>query len=128
MIEHEALVARQRREEGINGGGHALDLDQHPAGVVANEPGKSRGARQAVDVGAKADALDGAANAHAGAPPAGRVGRGRGGAQASSPLASSSSHSAWYALAWASWIRGMCSERVTTTWSASSSAAITPPS
>ena len=32
------------------------------------------------------------------------------------------------ALPWASWIRGMCSERVTTTWSASPSWATRPPS
>ena len=40
----------------------------------------------------------------------------------------SSSSSVWYALACASWMRGMCSERTTITWSASASAAIRPPS
>ena len=39
-------------------------------------------------------------------------------------VSSTSSRSTWYALAWASWIRGMCWERVTTTWSARPSAAI----
>src|SRR5918911_730775 len=42
--------------------------------------------------------------------------------------ASTSSRRAWYALAWAPWIRGMCSDRVTTTWSASRSDATRPPS
>ncbi len=40
----------------------------------------------------------------------------------------SSSTSVWYALACASWIRGMCSERTMTTWSANDSDAIRPPS
>ena len=39
-----------------------------------------------------------------------------------------SSRSTWYALACASWIRGMCSEATTITWSASCSAAMRPPS
>ncbi len=74
-------------------------------------------------VGAEADALHRALDAAVDA--RGRTHRARG---REVMLASSSSNSTCHALACASWMRGMCSERVTTTWSASASAAIRPPS
>ena len=112
-----ALDARQRRrlghqprEEAIDRLGRRLDLDHHAARVVQDMARHAELAGQPVDVRAEADALDGSLDARADA------------AQATS------SRSTWYALAWASWMRGMCSERVTTTCSASRSEATRPPS
>ena len=109
----------QARQERVHRRARALHLGDDAAGVVEDEAGEAELPGQPVDVGAKAHALDGAVHAH---PRPAAVPDGR--AQAHP----TSSRSAWYALAWASWMRGMCSERVTTTWSASSSAAIRPPS
>ena len=92
-----------------------LDLDDHAARVVQHVPGHPQLVRQPVHVGPEAHALDGALDR---AP-------GRGSRPLPHPT---SSRSTWYALACASWMRGMCSERVTTTWSASPSAATRPPS
>ena len=94
-------------------------LGQDAVGVVEHEASQPELAGHSVDVGAKSDALHGAADAHSGPAPVpdGRL-----------QAHPTSSRSAWYALAWASWMRGMCSERVTTTWSARPSCAMRPPS
>ena len=110
------LDRRQRRrllgqpaQEAVDRALAALDLDEHAALVVEDEAREVELGREAVHERAEAHALDRALDP---------------GADAPHPT---SSCSTWYALAWASWIRGMCSERVTITWSASSSAATRPP-
>ena len=108
-------LARQPGQEALDRVRRALDLEQHPALVVADPAAEPLVARQPVHVRAEADALDRAL--HAGAHPA-----------HDGPSTATRLRKAWYALACASWIRGMCSERVTTTWSASRSAATRPPS
>ena len=70
--------------------------------VVEHEPGERELPGEPVDIGTEPDALHGAGHPH----PQPRAG---------DDVHPTSSSSAWYALAWASWIRGMCSERVTTT-------------
>ena len=95
----------------------ALHLDQHSALVVQHEAGQPQLAGEPVHVGPEPHALHHPLHAGAHAP--------RG---AHAPVRSSSSRSTCQALACASWMRGMCSERVTTTWSASLSAATRPPS
>ena len=119
-----SLHLRQRRrlrreapDEGVERRPLPLHLDQHPALVVQDEPGQPELTRQAVDVGPEAHALH--HPLHAGAHAT---------ARAHLPARSISSLSTCHALACASWIRGMCSERVTTTWSASRSEATRPPS
>jgi len=101
-------------EELVHLAGIALYLEQHAAGVVEHVAGEAELAREPVHVGPEADALDGPLDPRPGAA-----------AQGTHPT---SARSAWYALACASWIRGMCSERVTITWSARPSAPIRPPS
>ena len=83
-------------------------------GVVEDVTPQRELAGQPVDVWAEADALYGAGHAHSRA--------------ATDDIHPTSSTSAWYALAWASWMRGMCSERVITTWSANPSDPTRPPS
>ncbi len=111
-------LAGQPLEEALDGGPLRLDLDHHAAGVVENEAGEAEVAGQAVDVGAEAHPLDRPLHPHAHAAQAGAHGVAR----------SMSSLTTCQALAWASWMRGMCSERVMTTTSARPSAAIRPPS
>src|SRR6185436_12364625 len=94
------------------------DLDHDAARVVADPAGEPQLAREAVGVRAEADALHDAGDADADALP-------RDDAHAA---ASTSSRSTCQALACASWMRGMCSERVTIATSARSSATIRPPS
>ena len=110
-------LRREAPDEGVERRLVPLHFDQHPALVVQDEPGQPELTRQAVDVGPEAHALH--HSLHAGAHAT---------ARAHLPARSISSLSTCHALACASWIRGMCSERVTTTWSASPSAATRPPS
>jgi hypothetical protein len=112
-------VARQPRQKLPHRALAPLHLHQDAVRVVEHEPPESELPGQAIDVRAKSDALNGPVNAHLSA----AAGRHRG--RRAHPT---SSRSAWYALACASWMRGMCSERVTITWSASASPAIRPPS
>ena len=100
-------------EEPLHAGGRPLDLDLHAALVVEHVAGEPLLAGQSVDVGPEPHALDDTVHAHA---------------RASNAQSSISSRRTCHALACASWIRGMCSERVTTTWSASRSSATRPPS
>ena len=111
----------QPREERVDVGGGSLDVDHDAALVVADAASEVQLAGEAVHERAEADPLDGSLDA-AGDPAA--LARGGGGAHSSS----TSSRRTCQALAWASWMRGMCSERVTTTWSARRSEAIRPPS
>ena len=111
-------VGGQALQEAVDRRAVGLDLDDHPAGVVEHEAGEAEVAGQAVHVGPEADPLHRPLHAHADPPQAGAHGVGR----------STSSLTTCQALAWASWMRGMCSERVTTTMSASPSAATRPPS
>ena len=112
-----ALHLRERRglrrhahEEAVDRLGRRLHLHDHPARVVEHVPGDSQLTGQPVHVRPEPHPLHRALDAGADAAHA------------------TSSRSTWYALACASWMRGMCSERVTTTWSASRSAATRPPS
>ena len=114
-----ALDARERRRLGGQAAHErgddvrlALDLDEHAALVVADQPGDAELVREPVHVGPEADALDRPLDPQ-------RL-RAR-----HSPIRS---RRTCQAVAWASWMRGMCSERTTTTWSASPSAAMRPPS
>ena len=104
--------ARSRARNASTRSGLALHLHQHAALVVEHEPVERQLARQPVHERPEADAL------HHALDPRARADRAH----------PTSSRSTWYALAWASWIRGMCWERVTTTWSARAPAAISPPS
>jgi hypothetical protein len=99
-------VAVQPREEVVDR--LALDLDEHAERVVEDEAREVELGRQPVHERAEADALHNSGHTR------------------TDPHISSTS--VWYAAAWASWMRGMCSERTTITWSASDSAAIRPPS
>ncbi len=113
-------VAPHPLQERLHRVGRAFDLEQHAALVVADEAAEGELLGQPEDERPEADALHRAVDAHAGAAalPA-RDGR---------HAASTSSRSTCEALACASWMRGMCSERVTITWSASASARMRPPS
>jgi hypothetical protein len=98
------LDRRERRrlvgepaQEAVDLGVAPLDLEQHAPLVVEHEARQRQLAGEAEDEGAEADTLHGALDARADAPHPTRW------------------QSTWYALACASWIRGMCSERVTTT-------------
>ena len=122
------LDARERRrargqsgEEALDVRGRAFDLELDAVAVVAHEPGHAVLLGQAEDRRAEADALDDAVDPHRDAPCRDR----RHGAATGSSI---SSRSTCQAEACASWMRGMCSERVTSTWSARPSAAIRPPS
>ena len=103
--------SREPAQEAVDRGLAALDLEQHAALVVEHEARQVELRGQAVHERAEADPLDRPLHPRPDPPHA----------------ASTSSRSTWYALACASWIRGMCSERVTITWSASPSAATRPP-
>ena len=100
----------QAGEEALDRLARGLDLDHHAARVVQHVAGEPHLVGQPVHVGAEAHALDRPLDPRTDAAHA------------------TSSRSTWYALACASWMRGMCSERVITTWSASCSAATRPPS
>ena len=123
-------LRRQAGEQLVDRAGLSLDLEHHPALVVEHPPPERELGGEPVDEGPEADALDGAGDVRPHAPPGERrPGGGSGGlGHRSYPESSISSRSTWYAEAWASWIRGMCCERVTITWSASRSPAIRPPS
>ena len=112
-------LGRQASEEPLHVAGVALDFDRHAARVVEDEARESELGCEAMDVGPEADTLNDPVDPHAG--PAAQRGRAH-------PGLSTSSRSTCHALACASWMRGMCSDRVTTTWSASASEAIRPPS
>ena len=110
------LDGRERRrllgepaQEPVDGAVAALDLDQHAPLVVEHEARELELGRQAIDERAEAHPL------HRPLDPR------------PDPSHPTRWQSTWYALACASWIRGMCSERVITTWSASPSAATRPP-
>jgi hypothetical protein len=100
----------------------ALHLEQDTLRVVEHVTGELQLVREAVDVRSEAHALNRPLDAHPVADAFDGDALWRGRAHPTNSL------STWYALACASWIRGMCSERVTTTWSASRSLAIRPPS
>ena len=125
LLGRDPLDVRERRrfrleppQEGGDGVRRPLDLGHHAVLVVAHRAGEPELGGQPEDERAEADALHGALHPHRHAPGRGDPAHGR----------SISSRSTCYAVAWASWMRGMCSERVTTTWSASRSAATRPPS
>ena len=99
-----------------------LGLDHDSARVVEHVPADAKLRRQPVHERPEAHALHGSLHTRAHATP---TARGSCGGHCAS---STNSRSRWYALACASWIRGMRSERVTTTWSASCSFATRPPS
>ena len=103
-------VVAQAGEERRDALRRPLHLHQHAALVVEHEPVERQLAGEPVHERPEADPLHHALHPRAGA---------------DHPT---SSRSTWYALAWASWIRGMCWERVITTWSARPPAAISPPS
>ena len=94
-------LARQPRQEALDRGGPAVDLEHDPALVVEHEPPELLLAREAVDEGAKADPLHDPLHARAHA----RRRHGR--------SSSTSSRSRCEAVACASWMRGMCCERLT---------------
>jgi hypothetical protein len=100
----------QPLEELVDRAPGSLHLEQDALAVVEHEAVELELVGQAVDVGPEADTLDGAGDPHL---------------HAAHPI---SSRSACQALACASWIRGMCCERVMMTWSARPSWAILPPS
>ena len=98
------LDRRERRrllgepaQEAVDRAVAALDLDEHAALVVEHEAREVELGREPVHERAEADPL------HRPLAPGRRT----------PPHRPTSSQSTWYALAWASWIRGMCSERVT---------------
>ena len=110
------LDRRQRRrllgepaQEAVDRAVAALDLDEHAPLVVEHEAREVELGREAIHERAEANPLHRPLDPGADAPHPTRW------------------QSTWYALACASWIRGMCSERVITTWSASPSAATRPP-
>ena len=105
-------LAREPGEEALDGLGRRLRLHDDPARVVQHVAGHAQLVGEPVHVRAEAHALHRPLDA---------------GADPAHP-SSTSSRSRWYALACASWMRGMCSERVTITWSASRSADTRPPS
>ena len=132
-VDGDALDHRQRRRLGRQPGQKpldrrrvSLDLEQHATGVVEHVSGQVELAGQPVHVGPEPDPLHGAL--HPDPDAAARGHAHRSGPPGTASTSSTSSTSTWYALAWASWILGMCSERVTTTWSARPSLAIRPPS
>ena len=53
-------LGRQPRQKALDGVGRALDLEQHPALVVQHEAAEPELGGEPEDVGAEADALDGA--------------------------------------------------------------------
>src|SRR6185436_5234144 len=109
-------LAGQPREEALDGVRPAVDLQHHPALVVEHESAKLLLAREPVDERAEAHALDDALHSRAHA---------RG---AHGDSSSMSSRNRCEAVACASWMRGMCCERLTIKWSARPSAATRPPS
>ena len=126
------LIDRGEGRQLIDEAGHepldphaaALDLQQHAMLIVEHVAAERLLVRKPVDERSEPDALDRAADADADADAARGSASGRQAARA--PLSPppprrrpTSSRSTWYALACASWMRGMCSERVTITWSAS---------
>jgi hypothetical protein len=67
-------LGRQAREEALERALLRLGLDHHPARVVEDVAADVELGRQPVDVGAEADALDGALDAHADPAPAEQLG------------------------------------------------------
>ena len=123
----DALDDRERRrftgepgEEAEHGVRPPIHLEHDTALIVEHEPAELLLAREPVHERPEADALHDAldARAHAG---------GAHGLPPPSP-ASTSSRSRWETVACASWMRGMCCERLTTRWSARPSVATRPPS
>ena len=117
-------LSGQALEERLDGLARPLDLELDTLLVVAHPTSEPQFAGQAIDVWAKADALHRPVHPRSRAhtrPLDARSGR------LAQPVLSNSSRSTCHALACASWMRGMCSERVTITWSARRSDAIWPP-
>ena len=118
-------LAGEPLEERVDRRRLALGLQQHAALVVEHPAREPQLAGEAVHERPEPDALHRPLHARADPPP-------RACHRPQRTIAhyrrSTSSRSTWYALACASWMRGMCWDRVTITWSASPSAATRPPS
>ena len=110
-------LAGQPCEEALDGVRPAVDLEHDPALVVEHEAAELLLAREPVDERAEAR--------RPGRRPA--LARARAQAAHGDP-SSTSSRSRCEAVACASWMRGMCCERLTIRWSARPSAATRPPS
>ena len=108
----------EAREEALDRVRPPVDLEHDAALVVAHEAPEPLLPGKAVDERAEPDALHDALDPgpHPRRPTHGAV------------ATSTSSRSRCEAVAWASWIRGMCCERLRMRWSASPSSATRPPS
>ena len=133
VLRHQVLHGGHRRSVSCQSGQElldplrcALDLDQHSVLVVEHVTAELESRRQPEDVRPEPDPLNRSRDPGPDPPRAAR--HGSLAHPVAGSVASTSSRSTWYPLACASWMRGMCCDRVTTTWSASASAATRPPS
>ncbi len=102
-------LADEARHEALDPLPAALDLEQHPVLVIEDVAAERLLVREPVHEWPEADALDGATHPRPDPEPAAaQLGHSPQLPRAATPT---SSRSTWYALACASWIRGMCSER-----------------